>query len=65
MKETVKEEKVFPAPFLVHWVTGPVACCEKHANALAGLGGFMGSHTPISPNFDLLAQCENCINENK
>jgi len=62
----MKDTKVkFPAPYLAHWVTGPVACCEDHANKLVGLGKFMGSVIPVSENLDDSLECENCINESK
>ena len=66
MKVKKLEEKVlFPAPFLAHWCTGPVECCEKHANSLVSLGQFMGTHVHISDNPNLEGECLNCINENK
>lgn len=63
MSKIEKLPKVFPAPYLVHWATGPVACCESHKNKLIGLGNFMGSHIAATQNFDDSLQCENCINE--
>lgn len=59
----MSETKTFPAPFLVHWATGPVPCCEEHAEALVGLGRFMGTHLAVTENLDKEAQCTNCINE--
>lgn len=57
-----KKEK-YPAPFLAHWATGPVACCEKHAKEIVGLGKFMGAVVPVSENHDESKECQNCINE--
>ncbi len=54
-----------PAPFLAHWVTGPVACCEIHRDELVRLGAFIGSVVATSENFDETLECENCINKNK
>lgn len=53
----------YPAPFLAHWATGPVACCEKHANGLVKLGGFMGSHVAVTVNTDESLECSNCKDE--
>ncbi len=62
----MKDTKVkFPAPYLVHWVTGAVACCIDHANKLVGLGEFMGSVVPVSKNLDESLECKNCKNESK
>jgi hypothetical protein len=55
----------YPAPYLAHWVTGAVACCEEHCNGIVGLGKFMGSVVPVSENTDESLECENCINEAK
>lgn len=55
----------YPAPFVAHWATGPVNCCEEHANQLVGLGNFMGSHVAVTHSTDSDAECTNCINEEK
>ena len=55
----------YPAKYLVHWATGPVACCDNHAKQLVGLGKFMGSHIAVTNNEDNTLQCDNCINESK
>ena len=52
----------FPATHTVHWVTGPVDCCADHAEKLASLGSFMGSHIPVTPAGPD-AECKNCKNE--
>lgn len=56
----------YPAECIVHWPTGPVACCEKHGEQLIELGNFLGSHivatklTPLEAAANL--QCVNCLN---
>ncbi len=65
MKTTPKkrEEKMkFPATVVVHWATGPVNCCEKHARGLVGLGNMLGTHVPVT-KMQGEAECSNCINE--
>lgn len=54
----------FPATFLVHWPTGPTACCANHARALIRLGQMLGSHIAATKAPDD-AECMNCINEAK
>jgi len=61
MKKKIK----YPAPFLAHWSTGPVACCENHKNGLIILGQFVGLHVPVSLNEDDSKECENCKSEAK
>lgn len=61
----MKEKTNFPAPFVAHWASGPVDCCQSHANQLVGLGGIMGSHVSVTQNTNPDAQCTNCINEEK
>jgi len=53
-----------PATCMVHWPSGPVACCEKHARELIGLGQFMGGHIVATKLTDP-AECANCVNEAK
>lgn len=62
-KEGKKKIK-YPAMFTVHWPTGPVNACYKHANGLRGLASMLGSHVAVTeaPN---KAECSNCINESK
>lgn len=64
MEKTETKTVKYPAPFLAHWVTGTVACCEEHCNQIVGLGEFTGSIVPVSENDDPEKQCENCVNEN-
>lgn len=58
-----KKEVQFPAPFLVHWPSGPVSCCEEHASQLQNLGAFLGSHIAVTENENGDLQCENCRQE--
>lgn len=61
--EKQRREK-YPATCVVHWPSGPVNSCEKHARELVGLGKFMGAHVPVtSPT--KMAACSNCVNEAK
>jgi len=54
----------FPAMYIAHWPSGPVACCEDHARGIQKLGSFMGTHVAIT-NAGPGAQCGNCLNESK
>ncbi len=54
----------FPASVTVHWPTGPVNVCEKHADQLVGLARFMGTHVGVTKLEDD-AQCSNCVSESK
>lgn len=55
----------FPTTHVVHWVTGPVECCEEHAKQLLALAKIMGNtHVPVSESQDDSAECSNCDNEN-
>lgn len=53
-----------PASCLVHWPSGPVAACDKHANGLVALAKFMGGHV-VATKLTEPAQCSNCVNEAK
>lgn len=64
--ETPREPARFPAVLLVHWPSGPVACCASHGVALSRLGAFMGVHIVCSalPAPDVgFVECVNCQNE--
>lgn len=52
----------FPATHVVHWPSGPVHACKKHASAIVGLGNIMGGHTAVTAS-DGQHQCMNCKNE--
>lgn len=52
----------YPAEYTVHWPTGPVPCCQKHAAALRGLANSLGGHVNIEAAA-AGAQCMNCVNE--
>lgn len=56
----------FPAVKMVHWPTGPVAACDRHANALVNLSSMLGAHVHVAliePGRVL--ECTNCVNEAK
>lgn len=62
---TLKTEKP-PITHIVHWATGPVPCCAKHAKELVSLGEFMGSHVACTkPEDGVDYVCSNCENEQK
>lgn len=52
----------FPATVIVHTVTGPEPCCDKHAKQLKALMSFMGGHTNDTEILEP-TECNNCINE--
>jgi len=53
----------YPATCVVHWASGPVNCCDKHGQALAGLGRMLGSHIAVT-KITKEAECSNCVNDN-
>jgi len=67
MKEEEKATEFFEAPYVVHWPTGPVECCEKHMKGLMTINKALGGmHIAITNNTEPLEkQCQNCINESK
>ena len=54
----------FAATRVVHWPSGPVPCCDRHAVALCGLGQLMGGHV-VSTTAPPGAQCQNCVVEHQ
>lgn len=50
------------AAMLVHWPTGPVACCDEHGAQLVALGDFLGTHI-VATTLTEPAECVNCANE--
>jgi len=49
---------------IVHWVSGPVPCCDEHAKQLRGLAAFLGGH--VAETIPLKEQeCTNCKNEGR
>lgn len=54
-----------PANCVVHWPSGPVNCCERHARELKSLGNFMGAHVVVTAPPPAGAECGNCVNEAK
>ena len=66
MKNEIEDNEKYPTTHVVHWVTGPVECCEEHAKQLVGLAKLMGQpHIPVSESIDDEAVCENCKNEDE
>lgn len=57
-----QENKKMTAVCTVHWATGPVNCCLKHAEALKRLGEMLGSHIAVT-KLDGVHECVNCTNE--
>ena len=52
----------YPATHTVHWPSGPVDACEKHAKQLAAFGRHLGVHIAVTVAPDN-AQCYNCKHE--
>lgn len=59
--ERQRREK-YPATCTVHWPSGPVNSCAKHARELTGLARFLGSHVAVT-TLTTPAACANCVNE--
>ncbi len=53
---------VYPATVIVHWPSGPVACCEKHAKSLITISNMLGGHVGVTVLTEP-AECKNCVNE--
>ena len=53
----------FPATKTVHWASGPVFCCDRHAAVLAHLGTVMGFSAAVTHAVPDGAECINCKNE--
>jgi hypothetical protein len=53
----------------VHWPSGPVETCDRHAQELIRLASFMGSHVvsiPLQLSDERRGlECVNCVNETK
>lgn len=62
MKKKVKIK--YPASCVVHWPSGPEACCDQHARALIGLGNMLGSHV-VATKLETSTECSHCVNEKK
>ena len=54
----------YPAKVMVHWPSGPIAACGKHASGLKSMGEMLGSHIAIT-HLEKPAGCFNCKNEMK
>lgn len=55
-------ETKYPATCIVHWASGPVACCDKHARSLISLGNMLGSHV-VATKLEDDRECGNCRSE--
>ena len=53
----------YPATCVVHWATGPVNACEKHAQQIITMGRVLGTHV-VATKLEEPAECKNCVNEN-
>ena len=65
MSEIKELPKVFPALYLVHYPSGPVYCCEDHANKLKEIANIMGFHVGVEIHIGGNKECANCVNEAK
>lgn len=54
----------FPATHVVHWPSGPVVACDKHAKLMKALGEHLGGHIALTLITEP-AECINCVNEAK
>ena len=52
----------YPASHIVHWPTGPVYACEKHAGGLVMLAQHLGHYIVVS-KLEEEQECDNCKNE--
>ena len=52
----------YPATCVIHWASGPVFCCDKHAKGLILVGEHLGTHV-VATKLDKEAECSNCVNE--
>ena len=59
-KQETKEVVKYPAPFLVDWATGTIACCENHSGWIVLLGQEDEIVVPISENLDKSLECKIC-----
>ncbi len=51
----------YPATHTVHWPTGPIDACERHAGELEFLANHLGTHVGIT-KASAGAECINCKN---
>ncbi len=64
MSDDMKKETKFQASQIVHWPSGPVACCDKHGRELVAMSSFLGSHVGVT-NAEEGDQCANCLGESE
>lgn len=55
----------FPATRVVHWPSGPVPCCDRHAHELRGLASFLGTYLGPDTMPAAGVECTNCVNASK
>ena len=48
----------------VHWATGPVLTCDRHADDLKGIGRALGMHVHVE-DYEGDEPCANCVNYEK
>ncbi len=54
----------YPAEYTAHWPSGPVNCCQLHANAIKNIGTLLGTHVAVTKAPEG-SECSNCVNEAK
>ena len=52
-----------PTPYIVHWPSGPVACCTQHTLGWLAVGEAMGCHVSVSHNPSPFTECVSCEND--
>lgn len=60
------DDPTFPATHIVHWPTGPVTVCAKHAKQLMAIGKALGTYIAVSiidESLNKSPKCSNCYNE--
>ena len=62
MTKVSKKAKKYPASYLVHWPSGPVSCCARHAADLIRLGDVLGSYI-VTTKLEGEAECSICKQE--
>jgi hypothetical protein len=62
----VKPEQIksYPATMMVHTASGPTPACHEHAEQIARLFRFLGSHVNATVLLEE-KECSNCVNEAK
>ena len=60
----MKKKNKYPATCIVHWATGPVNCCDKHAKDLIAVGKALDTHV-VATELIGKAECSNCVSESE